>query len=158
MHRGQDLHRGAKEGEAADSNRTEVKHHTIEVEEHPLAEPDIGAVVAEKGWLHPYRLASRSEQLAQHASPGLLFRFPRRVQRLTLISSIRAGRGQFGIPRVLEFSGQHFLPLCFHRRSPGHVAVAAMDRWDGSAIASDFNVLMPVMGPTVASPPRLSTP
>ena len=38
MHRSVDLDRRAKEGEAADVDRTDVEHDAVEVEENPLSE------------------------------------------------------------------------------------------------------------------------
>jgi hypothetical protein len=112
---GVDLHRRTEERKAADAHLADVQHDAVEVEEHPLAQLDVRAVVAEEGRLHPHRVPSRTEQFAQDSSPFLVLRFARGVQRLTEISRMRPSRNQLGIERVVQLSGQHLLMLCLHR-------------------------------------------
>src|SRR5712671_4370267 len=83
MHRSVDLHRRAKEGEAADLHWTDVEHDAVEVEENPLSELDVRAIVAEEGRLHPNGVATGAKQLVQDLPPFLVFHFLRCVQRLT---------------------------------------------------------------------------
>src|SRR6188474_2707350 len=67
-----ELHRGADDREAADAYRAHVEHHAVEVEEHPLAELDVGAVVAEERGLHPDRIPAGAEERAE--DPPAFFR------------------------------------------------------------------------------------
>jgi hypothetical protein len=82
MHRRQDLNGRSEEREVADTHLAHVEHDAVEVEEHSLAELDVGAVVAVEGRLHPDRLSALAEQLRAKGSAELLIGFPRGVQRL----------------------------------------------------------------------------
>jgi hypothetical protein len=66
---GVDLHRQPEQREAADLHSPDVEHDKGEVEEHPLAQLDVGAPGAEEGRLHPHRLAIGAEQRAEQAPP-----------------------------------------------------------------------------------------
>jgi hypothetical protein len=46
---GEDARRRAKERKVADAHRADVQHHAVEVEEDPLAQVDVRAVVAKNG-------------------------------------------------------------------------------------------------------------
>src|SRR5262245_22607298 len=62
---GVDLHRRAEQREVTDLDQAHVEDHTVEVEEDPLAQQDVRAVVAEEWWLHPDRLPALAEKLLQ---------------------------------------------------------------------------------------------
>jgi CHAT domain len=53
LSRQRDLHCRPEKTEAAYVHWTDVQHDAVEVEEHPLAQLDVRAIVAEKGRLHP---------------------------------------------------------------------------------------------------------
>jgi hypothetical protein len=57
-----------------------LQHDTVEVEEHALAELDVGAVVAKERRLHPDGVPAAAEQLTQDLSPGVLVAFACRVE------------------------------------------------------------------------------
>ena len=70
VHRRIDLHRRTEQREAADAYAADIEHHAVEIEEHTLAELDVGAIVAEEWRLHPHAVAAPAEELAQD-SPAL---------------------------------------------------------------------------------------
>jgi hypothetical protein len=114
MHRCVDLHSRAERRKASDAHRTHVQYDAVEIEEHPLPQFDIRAVVAEKWRLHPHCIAAGTKQFAQEAPPFILLCFTGSVEGLTEVSSTFTGSNQFGIQRVVQLSRKHFLPFVIH--------------------------------------------
>ena len=112
MHRRIDLHRGTEEREAADSNRTDVEHDAIEIEEHAFTELDVRTVVAEERRLHPHGVAAAGEQPSQQFPALLALPFARRVQRLAQIAGALARGDQLGVERIVQLTRHH--PLVFN--------------------------------------------
>src|SRR5690606_40503093 len=69
-----DLHGRAEERERPDAHGADVEDHAVEVEEHPLSELDVRAVVTVERRLDRHRVPARPEELARDP-PTLL---PRR--------------------------------------------------------------------------------
>jgi hypothetical protein len=61
MRGGIDLHRRPKQCVVADPHLTDIEHDTIEIEENPIAEKDVLALVAEKRRQHPNRFSAATE-------------------------------------------------------------------------------------------------
>src|SRR3712207_8745990 len=69
LFRSVDLHRWTEEGVVPDPHAADVEHDAVEVEEHPLAELDVRAVVAEERRLHPHRMNRKRTRLnSNHAN------------------------------------------------------------------------------------------
>ena len=109
MERGVNLHRRPEQGVVADADRADVQHHAVEVEEHPLAELDVRAVIAEERRLHPDGVAALSEQSPQDAPALVLLRLARGIEVLTEVARPLASSNQLGIKRVVHLAGQHLL-------------------------------------------------
>jgi hypothetical protein len=86
----------------------------LKFEGHPLAEPYIGAVVAEERRLHPDGVATGAEQFAQDGAPFFRLRFSRRIQRLTQIAGARPSVDQRGVHRIVKLAREHLVPFGFH--------------------------------------------
>src|SRR5690606_28674720 len=117
MQRGVDLHGGAEQREAADPHPADVQDDAIEVEEHPLTELDVRAVIAIERRLHPYGVAAGAEQRFEDAA-ALLYRIlPAAIERLAQIAGPVACVDQLGVERVVQLARQHLLPLAAHGAS-----------------------------------------
>src|ERR671914_1481332 len=101
MQRRQDLHRWTEERVVTDTYRAHVEHDAVEVEEDPLPELDVRAVVAVERRLHPDGVAPGAEQLAQDAPSLLLLTFARGVERLAQVARALTGGDEIGIERVV---------------------------------------------------------
>ncbi len=73
VQRCQNLHAGSEQRVVADSHFAYIKHDAVEVEEHPSTEVNICAIVAVERRLHPYGIATCTEQLRKNAPPFCLF-------------------------------------------------------------------------------------
>lgn len=58
VRRGIDLDGGGEERVVADLDLAHVQHDAVEIEEHSLAEQDIGAAIADERRLHPGRVSA----------------------------------------------------------------------------------------------------
>ena len=67
-----DLYGWPEQREIADSYRTHVQNDAVEIEEDPFAQFDIRSVVALERRLHPYTVASLTEQVADDAATSLM--------------------------------------------------------------------------------------
>src|SRR5262245_448397 len=61
MQRCVDLHGRSEQREVADPDRTYIQNNAVEIEEDPLSEFDVRAVVTVEGRLHPHRVAPLGE-------------------------------------------------------------------------------------------------
>jgi hypothetical protein len=95
-----------------------VEDHVVEVEEHPLAEQDIRAIVAVEGGLHPDALPARAEQLLEDAPAFLLGGFAGCIEQLAQVACPVSGDHQLRIERIIQFPTQHLLFLTRHHDSP----------------------------------------
>jgi hypothetical protein len=66
---GQELHPGANLGESADRHGGDVADHAVEVEEHPVADRDVRAVIAEEQRSDHRARADMAEELAPENAP-----------------------------------------------------------------------------------------
>src|SRR5262245_41377806 len=111
---GVELDRRAEQREVSDLHQAHVEDHAVEVEEDPLAQQDVRAVVAEERRLHPDRLPALAEEGREDAAAGLLVPFTGRIQVLAQVPGPFPGLDEFRGERVVQFSGQHLLLLSAH--------------------------------------------
>ena len=87
---GVDLDRRAEERVVADPDAAHVEHDAVEVEEHPLAELDVRAVVAEERRLHPHGVAALAEEAPAGCAAARPARLARGVECLAQIAGARS--------------------------------------------------------------------
>ena len=81
----------------ANSHLAHVEHDAVEVEEHPLPEQDVRAVVAEKRRLHPDCLTPGPEQVSQDTPPLVLLGLAGRIEGLAEVASPLTGWDEFRV-------------------------------------------------------------
>src|SRR5262249_14330409 len=97
VRRGVDLHRRAEQGEVPDPDPADVEHHAVEVEEDPLAQQDVRAVVAEERRLHPDAVAPRAAQGHQDPPALLLVRLARGIESPAEVARPASRRDELGV-------------------------------------------------------------
>src|SRR6185312_6497021 len=118
MHRRQYLNGWPEKSVVADCNPANVQHNAIEVEEHPLAKLDVGAVIAIEGRLHPDRLPAFSKKLRTKKPAYVLIPFAGSIQHLAQVARAISGRYQFRVQSVIKLACQHLVALTRHVRPP----------------------------------------
>src|SRR5262249_7661899 len=92
---GVNLDRRPEEREVADRYTAHVEDHTVEVEEDPLPQQDVRAVVAEERRLHPAALATGPEEFLQDAAAAFLVGVAGGVEILAQVPGALSGTDQF---------------------------------------------------------------
>ena len=116
-----------------DADQADVEHDAVEVEEDPLAELDVGAVVAEEGRLHPDAVAAPAEESPEDVAPRVGLRLAGGVQRLAEVAGALAPRGQLGI------EGSYSSPASIFSRSVGRLTPPSSNRTSSRAQRGTFS-------------------
>ncbi len=121
MGRGQQLDSRAKLGVRTDHDGCRIEEDAAHVDEGPVAERDLGAVVADEGRLDPGIGPEAAEELGEHrADAGGVGRVGV-VEAPPESAGPNAGGQQFGITGAIELAPEHLCPLTVRdeRLDPG---------------------------------------
>ena len=109
VHRGVDLHGRSNEGVVTDADVAHVQDDAVEVEEDTFAQVDVRAVIAEERRLHPHRVPTGAEQVAEQAPALLLRRLACGIERLAQVAGAFAAGDELGIEGIIQLAGEHLL-------------------------------------------------